>query len=577
MPVTVGELRSSVAGQAVGTAPAALPSVALPEASPSLARTVGLSLGVALVYAPAALIGLMYAVVGSTVTLVWAPSGIALAALLLLGRRVAGGVALGAFVANAWTDVPLGVAAGVALGNTAAALAGWRLLVRLGTFRSVLDRRRDVLAFIGLAAMASTTVSAMVGTLVLWVGGEVAAGDAPLVWVTWWLGDMMGVLVVAPALLVWFAPDRPPLRTGRRMEALALGALLLLVSELIFGRRELAGHGYFPAALGVFPFVIWGALRFGQRGSSLITVVLSVLAVWGTTRDLGPFAVDQPLDSLVRWCAFAIVVAVTGMLLAASVAEQRRAQRELRQSHADLERLVRARTQELLDANAGLRREMVERRQLESELVRVGELHQQAIGRELHDGLGQHLTSLALHCASLQQRLADTALPEATTAARMVELANEANAMTRQLARGLYPVALEFGGLVAALQRLAEQTQSASRMTCICRCDPGLQPQDSMVAINLYRVAQEAMNNAVKYSRASCVKLELKRIGDQLRLTISDDGIGIDFDRPSQNQGLGMHSMRYRAQLLGGTLKIEPQPLGGTRVAVMVSETGVQR
>ena len=132
------------------------------------------------------------------------------------------------------------------------------------------------------------------------------------------------------------------------------------MSELIFGRRELAGHGYFPAALGVFPFVIWGALRFGQRGSALVTVVLSVLAVWGTTRDLGPFAVDQPLDSMVRWCAFAIVVAVTGMLLAASVAEQRRAQRELRESHADLERLVRARTQELLDANAGLRREMGE-------------------------------------------------------------------------------------------------------------------------------------------------------------------------------------------------------------------------
>ena len=233
---------------------------------------------------------------------------------------------------------------------------------------------------------------------------------------------------------------------------------------------------------------------------------------------------------------------------------------------------MNARTKELVDANIGLRREMSERHQLENELVRLSEVHQQAMGRELHDGLGQHLTSLALHCASLKQQLAERALPEVSTASRIVDLANEANAMTRHLARGLYPVALEFGGLVAALDRLAQQTRALGRMTCVCRCGEDAQVQDSMVAINLYRVAQEAVNNAVKYSRASCVKIELKRVGEQHHLSISDDGIGIDFDRPAQSEGLGMHSMRYRAQLLGGTLTVAPLALGGTRVTVVVSE-----
>ena len=127
--------------------------------------------GVASVYAVAAIGGLLQAVVGSTVTLVWAPSGIALAALLLLGYRMVPGVALGAFVANAWTSVPLGVAAGIAAGNTLEAVVGVWLLTYFAGFRSALDRRRNVFALIALAAVASTTLSACIGVFTLFLGG----------------------------------------------------------------------------------------------------------------------------------------------------------------------------------------------------------------------------------------------------------------------------------------------------------------------------------------------------------------------------------------------------------------------
>ena len=525
---------------------------------------------VAGVYATAAIGGLLHAVVGSTVTLMWAPSGIALAALLLRGYRMAPGVALGAFVANAWTGVPLCVAAGIAAGNTFECLVGVWLLTRYTDFHSALNRRRDVFSIIALGAVVSTTVGAFTGVLTLSLGGLVTMADSLGAWTKWWLGDMMGVLAIAPALLVWLAKKASVVSVVMAFEATVLGAALASVSYLIFGAPELSGRGYYPAALAVFPFVIWGALRFGQRGASLITLAVSMLAVWGTTHGTGPFVVDEPVDSLVRWCTFTIVVAVTGLLLAASVAEQRRAQSELRQSHLELECQVQERTRDLRGANTELLREITERRRLESELIRVSEVPQQAMGRELHAGQGQHLTSQALLGAALQQQLYERRVPEAEAAARIVNLANEANAMTRAFSRGLYPVAFEFGGLSAALERMAEQTRSLGAVRCDFRCCPDMNAQDSMAALNLYRIAQEAVNNALKYSKASLIVIELSQVEEQYRLSVSDDGIGIDLDQPVHQHGLGMHSMRYRAGLLGGSISIDPHPSGGTRIVAMV-------
>lgn len=523
---------------------------------------------IAVAYGVTAVVGLQYAAVGSTVTLIWAPSGIALAALLLLGLRMASAVALGALAANAWTGVPLEVAAGIAAGNTLASLAGAYLLTHVGNFRPALDRRRDVMALVAVAALGSTTLSASVGVLSLSLGQLLPPGVAPQAWVKWWLGDMMGVLVVAPALLVWARQPIPALPAAKIAEAAVLASALILVSYLVFGAPEMAGRGYYPAALAVFPFVIWAALLLGQLGASLLSVAVAGMAVWGTVQGTGPFVVDHAFDALARWCVFSIVVAITGLLLGASVMEQQSAQNELKKSHAELQLQVQARTRALLDANAELRHEMAERRQLESEIVRIGEAQQQAIGRELHDGLGQHLTSVALLAASLQQRLSSSASPEAPAAARIVELANEASALTRSLSHGLCPVGFEFGGLSAALERLAGHTQTLNGLSCRFHGDPGVQVHDSAVALNLYRIAQEAVHNAVKYSRAQRVQIELGWCGTQLRLCICDDGVGFEPDLGGNHEGLGLHSMRYRARLLGCKLSIEPQPSGGTRVVV---------
>jgi signal transduction histidine kinase len=535
-------------------------------------------IGVALLYFAAAQAGLMFAVVGSTVTLVWPPSGIALVAILVFGYRIAFGIALGALLANAWTGLPILLAAGIAIGNVLEALAGAFLLQRLARFRNTLDRRRDVFALIILAAVCSTTLSAFVGVATLSLGGIVAFGDYASVWLKWWLGDMMGVLVVAPPLLVWLTHPRPVFSSLKTVEAVGLFTTLLVVSYVIFATPELAGHGYYPAALAVFPFVIWGALRFDHWGATLVTGAISVLAIWGTTQGTGPFAVGSPVDSLVGWCLFVNVVAVTGLLLAAASAEQRRARAEIKRAHDELEQRVRERTEALAQTNAGLEQEMAKRERLEAALIQVSEAQQKSIGGELHDGLGQYLTSIAFFGATLQQQLHDRAQPEADAARRIVELVNQSIDMTRRVARGLYPAALESQGLAAALEQLADTTRSLKGVSCVLRADPDARVSDPLVAINLYRVAQEAINNAVKHSQARHLRIDLACVDGNHRLSVSDDGIGFDPERIEQGQGLGMHSLRARAGLLGGSLEIERNTQGGTTVAVIYpAQRGAQR
>jgi two-component system, NarL family, sensor histidine kinase FusK len=272
----------------------------IPPVSPAHRRSFALLAGVALLYLLAANVGLRFAVVGSTVTLVWPPSGIALVALLTFGQRYAFSIAGGAFLANALTDLPLPLSAAIAVGNTLEASVGAWLLQRVAGFQCTMNRRRDVFALIGGAATLSTMISAAIGVTTLAWGGQLAQHDYESVLLKWWLGDMMGVLVVAPLLLVLLCRPFPRLSPARAGEALALLATLTLFSHQIFGTSELAGHGYYPAALAILPFVIWGALRFDHWGASLTTLLVSVLAIVGTTQGTGPFAAVSAVDSLVR-------------------------------------------------------------------------------------------------------------------------------------------------------------------------------------------------------------------------------------------------------------------------------------
>ncbi|SEA34751.1 MASE1 domain-containing protein [Paraburkholderia sartisoli] len=523
---------------------------------------------VALVYYTGAKAGLAYAVVGGAVSLVWPSSGIALVALLALGFEVAPGIVMGSFLANVSVGVPLPVAAAISAGATVAASTAAILLIRVARFQITLDRIKDVLALIVLAATLSTAVSALIGTTALFGGGLVPVTGYGAAFLKWWLGDMMGVLVVAPPLFSFLTYSNPVRSTEQAVEACGLAIATFWVSYLIFGAPQLAGHGYYPAALAIFPFIIWAALRFDHLGTSTATLMVSVVAIWGTTHGTGPFAARSPVDSLVRWCTFANVVAVTGLLLVAVRAQERRVHSLLQASHIELERRVQERTEDLEKTNNELKEEMARRRVLEGELIQIGDQQQRFFGRELHDGLGQHLTSLGLYSAALNQKLQMQGHPAAADAATIVGLVKQASLMTRRIAHGLDPVAMEYGGLATALHALTETARTLNGIDCVLRIGPDVDLMDPPTQINLYRAAQEAVNNALKYSEGRHIWIDLERTGGLQTLSISDDGLGVGPEQMTRASGLGLHNLRHRASLLGGSCTVARNALGGTTVAI---------
>ena len=280
------------------------------------------ALAVAILYVGAARFGLALAIDAPQVTAVWPPTGLALAAVWLFGPRAVIGVLLGAFAANASLGEPLWVAGGIAVGNTLEAVVGAVLLRRFG-FDGRLARSRDVLALFGALAVAPV-VSATIGVAFLGAGSVQPAGNLAGLWQLWWLGDALGGLVFAPLLLVWASGGVARRRRFALVEAVLLLAALIAGNAVAFTRPP-------PAPLAeyiVFPFLIWGALRFGPVGSATVAALTDGIAVWATHLGLGPFAGAGPESGLVLLQVFMAVATATGLLLGAVVAEHRRAQQD---------------------------------------------------------------------------------------------------------------------------------------------------------------------------------------------------------------------------------------------------------
>jgi len=276
---------------------------------------------IAAIYYAAARLGFTLAVVAEQVTTVWPPAGISLAAVLICGYRAWPGILVGAFLANLGTSEPVVVAAVIAAGNTLEAVLGAWLLRRLVDFDTCLERIRDVLGLVALAAAASTTLSATVGVTTLCAAGLQPWSAFRVLWVDWWLGDAMGDLLVAPALLTWSSWRRLQWPPRRALEAAAVFGVLLLVASGVFGGGA-AVAAHHPLEYTIFPLLIGVALRFGQPGTALALLVSSIMAISGTVAGFGPFAGGTPHESLVLLQVFNGVMATTALLLGAAMAER---------------------------------------------------------------------------------------------------------------------------------------------------------------------------------------------------------------------------------------------------------------
>jgi PAS domain S-box-containing protein len=210
-------------------------------------------------------------------------------------------------------------------------------------------------------------------------------------------------------------------------------------------------------------------------------------------------------------------------------------------------------------------RDITEHKRLEREILEISSREQERIGHDLHDGLSQQLTGIALLGKALTQKLETRPFPEAEDARRIVDLANAAIAQTRSLARGLSPVELEQQGLYAALEELAAGVETLHPVSCRFRRRQDVSVEDHATANHLYRIAQEAVTNALKHAAPSRIEIELQKDDGTYTLKIQDNGKGLPQDS-SRSNGMGFHIMQYRARMIDASLTIEDTPGKGTTV-----------
>ncbi len=250
------------------------------------------------------------------------------------------------------------------------------------------------------------------------------------------------------------------------------------------------------------------------------------------------------------------------------ITERKRAEAELKAWQHELERRVEERTVELVLAHKQLQAQIEERKRLEAEMARAVEREQLRLGQELHDGLGQQLAGISYMMSALQTKLNTVLAPVAREAEKVERLIQESVEQVRHLAKGFYPVELERHGLLFALEEIARTTEQIFGVRCVLQSDESTDvDRKDASAIQLFRIAQEAVHNAVKHAEAKQISIRLAAVDGDTVLSVMDDGVGLPTEAGHEPKGMGLRIMQYRARVIGGTLEIRNNPDGGTIVS----------
>jgi signal transduction histidine kinase len=505
------------------------------------------------VYAATARLGLSFDALGGIATTVWPPTGIALVALCLRGLGLWPAIAAAAFAVNATAGIPLWSAAIIAAGNTLEAVAGAALLRRAG-FDSRLERLGDVFLLVGLAALASTTISATFGLLAALLG-HVRVGESYLgFWSVWWVGDSLGDLLVAPFLFAWASAARLSRRPIRWLEGVVLTVLLALVSATVF-RHDFAWqaiHGLVRGTYPTVPLLIWAALRFEQRGVTSALLLVSVIAVSGAASGTGIFGTESPHERLLLVQGYMAVTAVSMLTLAAALAERRAA--------------IRARDEFISIASHELKTPLTALKLRLGSAMRIGErlAGQAQEPARVDDGQVEKLTRALVASSGTADRLGgliDDLLDVSRLTAGRLVLRHEK---------------VDIGDLLReVVGRLREQAAEVGSSIELGSIAPVAGTWDRG---RLEQLVTNLVSNAIKYGMGRPILLSAEATADRLRLRVRDEGMGIPradhsrifqaFERlPSVERvgglGLGLYIGRQIAIAHGGTLTVESDPLRG--------------
>jgi signal transduction histidine kinase len=473
----------------------------------------------------------------ASVSAIWPPAGLGIAALYLWGMRWWPGVLLGEIVVNGElllddSTFPIGSLLGQQTGNMAEIVVGALLLRRLVGPNAAMDRVEQVGGML-VALGGATAISATAGTVSMVAGGVVDGSDAAEFWRTWWLGDSSGGLVVLPLMLAWANHPIGVWRRVRTWEGAAVIAGVTALSVVAFSTEE-------PIRYTVFPALVWAAIRFGPRGATLSIAITAGVAIGVTAGDVGPFA-EQPIDyrtlstQLYIW-----VAALTTLFLSCVVSDRERSSREL----AEARRTEGARAVEA----------------------------RRRIARDLHDSVSQALFSTVLHTRTAQKALVqEGGSPSGRVGRSLGAIADltrgvqgEIRALITELRRE--PV---HEGLVAALARHASGVRTSDGRTVDVRGPGSRLALSELVETQLFAIGREALANVQRHAEASAAHVRVDAQEGQVVLEVRDNGRG--FDPAAGHPGhFGLESMRSRAAEIGGQITIASAPGSGTLVRVRV-------
>jgi signal transduction histidine kinase len=287
----------------------------------------GKNVALVAVYVAIAELDLMLGAVNSLTTLVWAPMGLSLAALLLSEYRLAPAVFVGALVVSLTIHTPLLAALGVATGNTLAGLLAVYAMRRFGGFRGSFEGLRDVVALTLYGALLSTLLHASIGVTSLWLAGVIRGDQYFGLWRVWWVGSMLGDLVTAPLILGWATGRDVKLQPLRVLEILVLVVTLVAASSVIFMQPYVDVKYPFQSPAALFPLFAWAAVRFELRGAATACAIASAVAIWGALHGLGPFVRETLTANMLATQTFLGSAAVTQLVAAGAIADRARADR----------------------------------------------------------------------------------------------------------------------------------------------------------------------------------------------------------------------------------------------------------
>jgi signal transduction histidine kinase len=510
-------------------------------------------------YFLAACVGLLLAIPPGYASAVWPPAGIAVAARLALGRGVLPGIFIGAAAANfSVMGTAPSVAIAIGLGNAAEALVAGLLVERWTGARTPFERAADVAIFVAIAFLAST-VAASNGVLTLALAGQVAWSDVTTHWRTWWLGAATGIVIIAPLRLCWRAPAGARQHGQRKAEGALLGALLLLCAAMLRLDDRAVQDAVRTLAYLMIPLVTWAATRLDRRAVTVASFAISAIAVVDLLDGrAAPFVSLALNESLLLMQLFVSMVAATGLVLAALSGEVESANRRERASEQQAS--------------------MAQLAALARRIIQVRDEERRRLAAELHDGLAQHVTALAVGVDVIGVRAAQAR--DGWLQARVNEasaLVKRASQCVRDVMVGLRPPDAPGAPLSTTLRRHAAAFEARTGILVCVNAPLAPLRAASVVKEALARICLEALNNVSKHADANAVTIELGESTDGILMSVADDGIGFDAAAqvPDERRPrLGLRIMEERAQAVQGMFRVDSAPGKGTRVEVRVPNTG---